>query len=251
MIKYSHADRTNTVACFRAPYLLNRLCIILAGHHRIIIFNTGKQNAKLWRPRGWLTKTPGFPATHYILLYVMRGPWRCRSDPNKGPSLWHLERSQAADMKMCLSNTHQFIWSTGVNPQTKSNVPAEHIVSSVISKKKKKRKEKPQNKLAVKGVASEEQRNQIFKQPLTPQLSLMDYIAIGSNWQRRLTTVWLMELKSKSKPMKSLPNCKFNGTMQKDSTGLIKAKKWWTARKFWMTSDQTLLGCSSCKVANS
>lgn len=140
MIKYSHADRTNTVACFRAPYLLNRLCIILAGHHRIIIFNTGKQNAKLWRPRGWLTKTPGFPATHYILLYVMRGPWRCRSDPNKGPSLWHLERSQAADMKMCLSNTHQFIWSTGVNPQTKSNVPAEHIVSSVISKKKKTRK---------------------------------------------------------------------------------------------------------------
>lgn len=119
------------------PY---RLCIILASHHRIIIFNTGKLNAKLWRPRGWLTKTRGFPATHYILLYVMRGPWRCRSDPKKGPSLWHLERSQAADMKMCLSNTHQFIWSTGVKPQTKSNVPAEHIVSSVISKKKKDQK---------------------------------------------------------------------------------------------------------------
>lgn len=139
-------------------------------------------------------------------------------------------------MKMCLSNTHQFIWSTGVNPQTKSNVPAEHIVSSVISKKKK-RPEKPQNKLAVKGVASEEQRNQIFKQPLTPQLSLMDYIAIGSKWQRRLTTVWLMELKSKWKPMKSLPNCKFNGTMQKGSTGLIKAKKMMGSSKvlndFW------------------
>lgn len=149
---------------------------------------------------------------------------------------------------MCLSNTHQFIWSTGVNPQTKSNVPAEHIVSSVISKKKK-RPEKPQNKLAVKGVASEEQRNQIFKQPLTPQLSLMDYIAIGSKWQRRLTTVWL-SLNLNGNQWKASQTASLMGQCKKAAQGWLKQKKWWAARKFWMTSDQTLLGCSSCKVAN-
>lgn len=149
---------------------------------------------------------------------------------------------------MCLSNTHQFIWSTGVNPQTKSNVPAEHIVSSVISKKKKKTRKTPKQvgcqRCCLRGTKKSNLQTATDTTALTDGLHSYRFKMTASSDNS------LVELKSKWKPMKSLPNCKFNGTMQKGSTGLIKAKKWWAARKFWMTSDQTLLGCSSCKVAN-
>lgn len=95
-------------------------------------------------------------ALHHSMLYVMPGHICCsRCDLNKPSLLWHSERLQAVDIEMCyLSDTQVHLKHRCQSQKEAVRFPLSTLFQ-VLS---------PNLLPAVKGVASEEQINNIFKQ---------------------------------------------------------------------------------------